>query len=110
MYQYEKAVYPMITSGLYKAPELTPDNLHPNDLGHEYVAGAVRSFLDRVYADIDNDEDEPALKAPITQNAYENSRLYQKMMLCIHLTALRRTGMRNRGCLIYIKMALRHLK
>lgn len=74
----KKAVYPMITSGLYKAPELTPDNLHPNDLGHEYVAGAIQSFLDRVYADIDHDEDEPALKAPVTVNAYENSRLYQK--------------------------------
>lgn len=68
----------MITSGLYKAPELTPDNLHPNDLGHEYVAGAIGRFLDKVFEDIAHDEDGPVFKAPLTKNAYENSRLYQK--------------------------------
>lgn len=74
----KKAVYPMITSGLYKASELTPDNLHPNDLGHEYVAGAICCFLDKVLADIGHDEDEPVFRAPLTKNAYENSSLYQK--------------------------------
>lgn len=74
----KKAIYPMIGAGIYKAPELTPDNLHPNDLGHEYVADTICCFFDKVLADIDNDEDEPVIVEALTENAYENSCLYQK--------------------------------
>lgn len=98
----KSAIYPMIESGLYTARQLTPDDLHPNDLGHEYVAGAVRYFLDQVLADPGRCDAElpqpeptlpeqpqpepPQLKLPLpeplTKNAYENSRLYQNDSLC----------------------------
>lgn len=89
------AVYPMIGAGLYKASELTPDNLHPNDLGHEYVARAITSFLEKVRAQLEDSAENAAENAvenstenstesgvkallpPLTANAYENSRLYQ---------------------------------
>lgn len=81
----KRAIYPMINDGIYKASELTPDNLHPNDLGHAYVAKTIGYFLDKVLEDIDRDEDEPLLGDTLTENAYENSRLYQKNDGCYSL-------------------------
>ncbi len=78
----KSAIYPMLEDGLFTARQLTPDDLHPNDLGHNYVAGALRYFLDQVLADLGHIETEAALPEPLTKNAYENSRLYQKDSLC----------------------------
>ena len=79
------AVYPMIGDGLYEAPELTPDNLHPNDLGHGYVADTIKYFLDTVRNDLASEESEPDYPAPLTANSYENSKLYQIENNCFSL-------------------------
>lgn len=55
--------------------DLSEDMLHPNDKGHELVAGVIIDFLEKVYAE----DIKPSLNnvytlsKPITDNAYENS-------------------------------------
>lgn len=43
-----KAVYERILAGEYRTEEITPDGLHPGNLGHELVAKAVTDFLGQV--------------------------------------------------------------
>ncbi len=80
--------------------ELTPDDLHPNDAGHELVASVITSFLEKikceteaelktnpeknpaqinsgVSSDIDSDTDTKPLREALTENAYEVSVRYQ---------------------------------
>lgn len=43
-----KAVYEKILAGKYEQEEITPDGLHPGNLGHELAAKAVTDFLEQV--------------------------------------------------------------
>lgn len=81
MVSMKSTIYPEIQAGNIKAPEITPDNLHPNDAGHALVAKVITDFLEKIYQDL-NEEEIPAfedgsLPTPITANAYENSVRYQ---------------------------------
>lgn len=73
-------IYQQILKGSYTREELTPDNLHPNDKGHELVAGEICKFLEsvkRMEMDIHMIKQElrNLLPAPMTANAYEYARL-----------------------------------
>lgn len=82
-------VYQKMKQGVYTREELTPDGLHPNDKGHELVAGEITAFLETVKSSLEEknklrvtdgmkeeaaDIPDAALPAPLTQNAYENAR------------------------------------
>ncbi len=61
--------------GEFTRKELTPDGLHPNDLGHKLIADEIISFLEKVREDKNTPEMENTdLPAPITPNAYENAK------------------------------------
>lgn len=97
------SIYQKMREGKYCLEELTPDGLHPNDLGHELVAGEIIRLLEEIRAwgekeglctgpgadrrDMDrqssNREDidgkaivgRETLPLPLTQNAYEQAKL-----------------------------------
>lgn len=73
----QSTIYPEVMSGRIENREITPDDLHPNDLGHEMVASVITYFLEQVKAEMESgsceEETEPVFPAPLTENAYENS-------------------------------------
>ena len=84
-------IYPDVESGKIVRTDITPDNLHPNDKGHRLVADEICKLLDSIKAEVEeeaiageNIEDKSTkteasvlLPAPLTENAYEHSRLIQ---------------------------------
>lgn len=80
MVSMKSTIWPEIEAGNIERSEITPDNLHPNDAGHELVARVIIDFLEQIYQEI-NVEEKPSfpegLPDPITLNAYENSVRYQ---------------------------------
>lgn len=84
-------VYPAVESGKIVRADITPDNLHPNDKGHRLVADEICKLLDSIKAEVEEEtiageniegkstktEASVLLPAPLTENAYEHSRLIQ---------------------------------
>lgn len=84
-------VYPDVESGKIVRADITPDNLHPNDKGHRLVAEEICKLLDSIKAEVEEEtiageniegkstktEESILLPAPLTENAYEHSRLIQ---------------------------------
>lgn len=73
-------IFDAIQKGEYLSSDLSPDMLHPNDLGHEKVSAVVNNFLDKVYSEAVSGravDSEPAnggmLPPPLTKNGFENS-------------------------------------
>lgn len=73
----QSAIYPAVRDGLIVAKDITPDNLHPNDMGHELVASVINYFLDRTLQEVLIGEEPAFVKggfpAPITANTYEDA-------------------------------------
>lgn len=84
-------VYPDVESGKIVRADIAPDNLHPNDKGHRLVADEICKLLDSIKAEVEEEtiageniegkstktEASVLLPAPLTENAYEHSRLIQ---------------------------------
>lgn len=84
-------VYPDVESGKIVRADITPDNLHPNDKGHRLVADEICKLLDSIKAEVEKEtiageniegkstktEASILLPVPLTENAYEHSRLIQ---------------------------------
>ncbi len=78
-------VYKRMKAGEYSREEITPDGLHPNDLGHGLVAAEITSFLEQVKEHMWEDEPGTGIGTPygadagsvlppaMTENAYENA-------------------------------------
>lgn len=81
MVSMRSTIWPEIEKGNLERSEITPDNLHPNDAGHMLVAKVITDFLEKIYEELDKEEEEAFLQgqlpAPITANAYEDSVRYQ---------------------------------
>lgn len=80
MVSMKSTIWPEVEAGRIERSEITPDNLHPNDAGHELVARVITDFLEKIYEEMDVEESAPFSKGfpgPITANAYENSVRYQ---------------------------------
>lgn len=74
----QSSIYPEVVSGAIPNREMTPDDLHPNDLGHELVASVVTYYLDQINKEKEEaEEKETEMPEPLTQNAYEDSVRYQ---------------------------------
>ncbi len=73
------AIYEDILSGkIEDTTLLSPDGLHPNDLGHELVAAVVTNLFEKIYENCKNSPTEPVdgdieNKVPITANAFESA-------------------------------------
>jgi lysophospholipase L1-like esterase len=73
----QSSIYPEVVSGRINNRDITPDDLHPNDMGHELVASVVTYFLDKINKDRDIvEESNESLIPPLTVNEYENSIRY----------------------------------
>ena len=79
-------VYPDVESGKIVRADITSDNLHPNDKGHRLVADEICKLLDSIKEELEKEDTEgkiietndlASLPAPLTENAYEHSRLIQ---------------------------------
>lgn len=81
-------IYPLIEAGKIQRREITPDDLHPNDAGHELVAHVITAYLAEVKertegAPASAEASAPArvevsapapLPAPLTPNRYEQAK------------------------------------
>lgn len=79
-------IFPDVESGKIVRADITPDNLHPNDKGHRLVADEICKLLDSIKEELEREDTEgkiietnnlASLPAPLTENAYEHSRLIQ---------------------------------
>lgn len=77
----KSSVYPMVVDGTIKNAEITPDDLHPNDAGHELLAGLITNFLEKVYekaiAGVEPGVISTELPKALTANEYQFSTRYQ---------------------------------
>lgn len=72
-FSMKSTIYPLLTSGEITNREITPDDLHPNDLGHEMVASVITYGLEKIRSGETADKTPSSLPAPLTANAYEDS-------------------------------------
>ena len=79
-------IFPNVESGKIVRADITSDNLHPNDKGHRLVADEICKLLDSIKEELEKEDTEgkiietndlASLPAPLTENAYEHSRLIQ---------------------------------
>lgn len=83
----QSTIYPLVVAGKIKNREITPDDLHPNDVGHALVSSVITYFLQQIHENevfaegevCDREEHVPdcALPLPLTKNAYERSVRYR---------------------------------
>lgn len=70
----QSTIYPRVVSGEIPNREITPDDLHPNDKGHELVASVITWFLEKIWKEREADCDTAfEMPNPLTMNQYENS-------------------------------------
>lgn len=88
------SMYAQLQKGTINRPAISPDGLHPNDLGHEMVAYEVCRFfevakkemearaeeasvgaIEYAYDEAENADDIVSHIEPLTKNIYENSQL-----------------------------------
>lgn len=70
----QSSVFAKVVDGSIPKDEITPDSLHPNDVGHRLEAEIITSFLELVLGDLQTKETTRVVKeAPLTANEYENS-------------------------------------
>lgn len=78
-----ESIYQAIVDGEIATSEITPDNLHPNDLGHELVAGVITHLLDVIYEKITPTEVALEFTVPktYTKNNYGHTVRYNNKSL-----------------------------
>lgn len=72
-----ESLYQDIRRGIYRREDLTPDGLHPNDLGHQLLAEELKALLNRVYEERHLAEEEMPFPDPLTANAWEKAVRWQ---------------------------------
>ncbi len=69
-------LYAALLRGELQNRDITPDDLHPNDLGHSLVSNVICHLLEKIWA-APREPGPGTLPAPLTPNRYEESRRYQ---------------------------------
>ena len=62
---YRDAIFPGVASGAYEWSDLSPDDIHPNDVGHAWAAALVNSFLAEQCADFLSSGRKPSVPGPM---------------------------------------------
>ena len=78
MISYREAVYPEVAAGTINWKDISPDNIHPNDIGHGIIGQLLSRYLDGIYA-----SDTASLAAEVTafdaegytNDYYKNAKL-----------------------------------
>ena len=78
MISYREAVYPEVAAGTLAWTDISPDNIHPNDAGHDIINQILSRYLDGVYDKLDTITEEPSpfTDAPYTGDYYANAKMY----------------------------------
>lgn len=78
MISYHDVVYPEVAAGTLNWKDISPDNIHPNDAGHDIINQIVSRYLDEIYDKLDSITDEPAAFAAdaCTNDYYKNAKTY----------------------------------
>lgn len=84
MISYREAVYPEVAAGTINWDDISPDNIHPNDVGHGLIGQLLSRYLDGIY-----DSDTAALAAEVkpfdaegyTNDYYKNAKLVNASQL-----------------------------
>lgn len=78
IFSVRDSLYPEIEAGRLRAETVTPDNLHPNDIGHELIANMISTFLGEMKQK-DTTIEEPSDYHPslVTQNRFEHAHRLQ---------------------------------
>ncbi|MCD7957761.1 MAG: SGNH/GDSL hydrolase family protein [Lachnospiraceae bacterium] len=74
----QNTIYPELLSGRIQNREITPDDLHPNDAGHELVASVITCYLEQVRSrtlaeDADEEMKEAAKKVTAEKETEETA-------------------------------------
>ncbi|MGN0586875.1 MAG: SGNH/GDSL hydrolase family protein [Oscillospiraceae bacterium] len=76
MISYHDAVYPEVEAGTLPWSDISPDNIHPNDAGHDIIGQILSRYLDGVYDDRANAaEPAPFTAEGYTKDYYANAKL-----------------------------------
>ena len=78
MISYREAVYPEVAAGTINWKDISPDNIHPNDIGHGIIGQLLSRYLDGIY-----DSDTASLATEVTafdtegytNDYYKNAKL-----------------------------------
>lgn len=72
----KNSLYKEVEEGRIANADITPDDLHPNDRGHKFVADIVTNMLDKIYEMVIRDEIDKEYAFPVealTANRFEDS-------------------------------------
>lgn len=76
MISYHDAVYPEVEAGTLAWGDISPDNIHPNDAGHDIIGQILSRYLDGVYDDRANAAEPASFTAEgYTKDYYANAKL-----------------------------------
>lgn len=75
MISYGNVVLAEIEAGQYKWADISPDDIHPNDKGHEIAGGLVCAYLDRVYEECRAEWEREAKEQETKERAEEKKSL-----------------------------------
>ncbi|MDO5573431.1 MAG: SGNH/GDSL hydrolase family protein [bacterium] len=93
-----KTVYPLIEQGIIKASDISEDNLHPNDLGHQALARLITSFLETVSEEEHVKESGLEVQKhmlpeqTVTQNTYEHAMCLRNASCEVHPVICEKNG------------------
>lgn len=78
MISYHDVVYPEVAAGTLNWKDISPDNIHPNDAGHDIINQLISRYLDGIYEKLDSFTDEPAAFTAdaYTNDYYKNAKTY----------------------------------
>ncbi len=90
MISYHDAVYPEVAAGTLNWKDISPDNIHPNDAGHDIINQIISRYLDSVYEEKDTITEEPSAfdTSAYTGDYYANA----KMLSAADITAVSSEG------------------
>lgn len=87
-------LYAKVAEGTLDKRSITPDDLHPNDLGHELVAGVITNYLEKLRqkalelgpdqncgGEADKEDHFLPLPLAITRSSYENVKRYRNYQI-----------------------------
>ncbi|MCH5193328.1 MAG: SGNH/GDSL hydrolase family protein [Oscillospiraceae bacterium] len=78
MISYREVVYPEVAAGTLDWKAISPDNIHPNDAGHDIINQLISRYLDSVYDRLDAVTEEPSTftAEPYTKDYYADAKMY----------------------------------
>lgn len=79
MLSYRDLLWPEIQAGRLTWQDISPDSVHPNDVGHGYAGKLLTSWLDHALATLPKEPVPPAgaLPAPLLTDTYQFTALYE---------------------------------